>query len=47
MKYCWDCNYIRLPVNFEPCKSCDELLRNNFKLDKSKRFDVYGKMEET
>lgn len=29
--YCWDCTYGNLPVNLEPCKSCDELLKNRFK----------------
>lgn len=47
MSYCWDCIYVRLSVNLEPCKSCDELLRNNFKKDRSKRFDIYEEMEKT
>ena len=43
MSYCWDCMYDYLPVNLEPCKSCDELIRNKFKkaLDGEKPANIY------
>ena len=40
--YCWDCIYIRLPVNLEPCLSCDELLKNRFKKNENEE----AKMQE-